>query len=163
LAALDTAYMVSASFGNSMFTQDSLYTTWHLVDTNGNSMYVNYTFAIPFGTTGMYNLILQVYCPIKSQPVYYNIISVLNLAEAGLEGNNLSDLNVYPNPAQNELNIGNITSSFDFTLMNMDGKIIQSGQVSPSNSTIDLTNVSNGTYLIELKNTQNAFTYRVIK
>jgi hypothetical protein len=85
------------------------------------------------------------------------------LAEAGLEGNNLSDLNVYPNPAQNELNIGNITLWFDYTLTNMDGKIIQSGQVSPSNSTIDLTNVANGTYLIELKNTQNAFTYRVIK
>jgi hypothetical protein len=163
LAALDTAYMVSASFGNTMFTQDSLYTTWYLVDTNGNSMYVNYTFDVPFGTSGMYNLILQLYCPIKSQPVYYNIISVLNLEEAGLEGNNLSQMNVYPNPAQNELNIGNISTSFEFTLTNMDGKIIQSGQVSPSNSTIDLTNVANGTYLVQLKNTQNAFTYRVIK
>ncbi len=163
LAALDTAYMVSASFGNSMFTQDSLYTTWYLVDTNGNFMYVNYTYAVPFGTMGLYNLILQLYCPIKSQPVYYNIISVLNLAEAGIESNNLSQMNVYPNPVQNELNIGNITSVFDFTLTNMDGKIIQSGQVSPSNSTIDLTSVANGTYLIQLKNTQNAFTYRVIK
>ncbi len=163
LGALDTAYMVSASFGNSMFTQDSLYTTWYLVDTNGNFMYVNYTYAVPFGTTGLYNLILQLYCPIKSQPVYYNIISVLNLAEAGIESNNLSQMNVYPNPVQNELNIGNITSVFDFTLTNMDGKIIQSGQVSPSNSTIDLTSMVNGTYLIQLKNTQNAFTYRVIK
>jgi hypothetical protein len=163
LAALDTAYMVSAVFGNSMFTQDSLYTTWHLVDTNGYSMYVNYTFSVPFGSTGLYNLVLQLFCPIKSQPVYYNIISVLNLEEAGLEDNNLSQMNVYPNPAQNELNIGNITLSLDFTLTNMDGKIIQSGQVSPSNSIIDLTNVANGTYLIHLKNTQKAFTYRVIK
>jgi hypothetical protein len=163
LAALDTAYMVSATFGNSMFTQDSLYTTWYLVDTNGNSMYVNYTYSVPFGTTGLYNLILQLYCPIKSQPVYYNIISVLNLEEAGIENNNSSQMNVYPNPAQNELNIGNITTQFDYTLTNMDGKIIQSGQVSPANSTIDLTNVANGTYLVQLKNTQNAFTYRVIK
>jgi hypothetical protein len=163
LAALDTAYMVSATFGNSMFTQDSLYTTWYLVDTNGNSMYVNYTYSVPFGTTGLYNLILQLYCPIKSQPVYYNIISVLNLEEAGIENNNSSQMNVYPNPAQNELNIGNITTEFDYTLTNMDGKIIQSGQVSPANSTIDLTNVANGTYLVQLKNTQNAFTYRVIK
>jgi hypothetical protein len=163
LAALDTAYMVSATFGNSMFTQDSLYTTWYLVDTNGNYMYVNYTYSVPFGTTGLYNLILQLYCPIKSQPVYYNIISVLNLEEAGIENNNSSQMNVYPNPAQNELNIGNITTEFDYTLTNMDGKIIQSGQVSPANSTIDLTNVANGTYLVQLKNTQNAFTYRVIK
>jgi hypothetical protein len=163
LAALDTAYMVSATFGNTMFTQDSLYTTWYLVDTNGNFMYVNYNYSIPFGTSGLYNLVLQLYCPIKSQPVYYNIISVLNLEEAGVEGNKLSDLNVYPNPAQNELNIGNLTAAFDFTLTNMDGKIIQSGKVNPSNSTIDMTNVANGTYLIQLKNTQNAFTYRVIK
>ena len=163
LAALDTAYMVSASFGNSMLTQDSLYTTWYLVDTNGNNMIVNYNYVVPFGTTGLYNLILQLYCPIKSLPVYYNIISVLNLEEASIEGNKLSELSVYPNPAQNELNIGNITSVFDFILTNMDGKIILSGQVSPANSTIGLTNVANGTYLVQLKNTQNAFTYRVIK
>jgi hypothetical protein len=163
LAALDTAYMVSASFGNSMFTQDSLYTTWYLVDTNGNSMYVNYTFSVPFGTTGLYNLILQLYCPIKSQPVYYNVISVLNLEQASLANNNLSQMNVYPNPVHNELNIGNITTECDYTLTNMDGKIIQSGKVSPSNSTIDLTNAANGTYIVQLKTTQNAFTYRVIK
>jgi hypothetical protein len=163
LAALDTAYMVSATFGNTMFTQDSLYTTWYLVDTNGNFMYVNYNYSIPFGTSGLYNLVLQLYCPIKSQPVYYNIISVLNLEEAGIENNNLSHMNVYPNPVQNELNIGNLMDSFDYTLTNMDGKIIQSGKVSPSNKTIDLTYVANGTYIVQLKNTLNAFTYRVIK
>jgi hypothetical protein len=163
LAALDTAYMVSATFGNTMFTQDSLYTTWYLVDTNGNSMYVNYNYSIPFGTTGLYNLVLQLYCPIKSQPVYYNIISVLNLEDAGVENNNLSQMNVYPNPVQNELNIGNLMDAFDYTLTNMDGKIIQSGKVSPSDKTIDLSNVAIGTYIIQLKNTQNAFTYRVIK
>jgi len=163
LAALDTAYLVSATFGNTMFTQDSLYTTWYLIDTNGNNVYVNYNYSIPFGTTGLYNLVLQLYCPIKSQPVYYNIISVLNLAEAGVENNNLSQMNVYPNPVQNELNIGNLLTSFDYTLTNIDGKIIQIGKVSPLDKTIDLSNVTNGTYIIQLKNTLNAFTYRVIK
>jgi len=163
LGALDTAYMVSASFGNSMFTQDSLYSTWYLVDTNGNSMYVNYTFSVPFGTTGLYNLILQLYCPIKSQPVYYNIISVLNLTEAGMDNNNFTQINVYPNPVQSVLNIGNVTTTFDYTLTNMDGKIILSGQLSETNATIDMTTVANGTYIVQLKNTQNAFAYRVIK
>lgn len=163
LGALDTAYMVSASFGNTMFTQDSLYTTWFLVDTNGNFMYVNYTYAVPFGTTGLYNLILQLYCPIKSQPMYYNVISALNLAEAGIDNNNFSPMNVYPNPVQSILNIGNVTTTFDYTLTNMDGKIILSGQLSETYATIDMTTVANGTYLIQMKNTQNAFTYRVIK
>jgi hypothetical protein len=72
-------------------------------------------------------------------------------------------MNVYPNPVHNELNIGNITTECDYTLTNMDGKIIQSGKVSPSNSMIDLTNAANGTYIVQLKTTQNAFTYRVIK
>ncbi|MEY4288256.1 MAG: hypothetical protein RLZZ30_344 [Bacteroidota bacterium] len=163
LGALDTAYMVSASFGNSMFTQDSLYTTWYLIDTNGNSMYVNYTYSVPFGTTGLYNLILQLYCPIKSQPVYYNIISVLNLSEAGLSNNNLTQMNVYPNPVQSVLMIGNVTSALDYTLTNMEGKILVSGQINATNATIDMSNVANGTYMVQLKNTQNAFTYRVIK
>jgi hypothetical protein len=163
LAALDTAYLVSATFGNAMFTQDSLYTTWYLIDTNGNAMYVNYTYSVPFGSTGLYNLVLQLYCPIKSQPVYYNIISVLNLAEAGISDNNVSELNVFPNPVQSTLNIGNISSSFDYSLLNMDGKILMSGTVSASNPLIDMSNLAAGTYLIRLNNTQNAFTYRVIK
>ncbi len=163
LSALDTAYLVSATFGNTLFTQDSLYTTWYLIDTNGNYMYVNYNYSVPFGTTGLYNLVLQLYCPIKSEPVYYNIISVLNLAEAGIENNNMSQMNVYPNPVQNVLNIGNLLTSFDYTLTNLDGKIIQSGKVNPSEKTIDLSNIANGTYIVQLKNTQNAFTYRVIK
>ncbi|MEY4659228.1 MAG: hypothetical protein RJB36_994, partial [Bacteroidota bacterium] len=163
LAALDTAYLVSATFGNAMFTQDSLYTTWYLIDTNGNAMYVNYTYSVPFGSTGLYNLVLQLYCPIKSQPVYYNIISVLNLAEAGISDNNLSELNVFPNPVQSTLNIGNISSSFDYSLLNMDGKILMNGTLSASSPMIDVSNLSAGTYLIRLNNTQNAFTYRVIK
>lgn len=163
LGALDTAYMVSASFGNSMFTQDSLYTTWYLVDTNGNSMYVNYTYSVPFGTTGLYNLVLQLYCPIKSQPVYYNIISVLNLAEAGIEDNKAAQMIVYPNPVQAVLTVGNLLSAFDYTVTNMDGKILMNGQVTSTNATIDMSTIANGTYIVQLKNTQNAFTYRVIK
>lgn len=163
LGALDTAYMVSASFGNSMFTQDSLYTTWYLIDTNGNSMYVNYTYSVPFGTTGLYNLILQLYCPIKSQPVYYNIISVLNLSEVGLVNNNLNNLNVYPNPVQTLLTIGNLKESLDYTVTNMDGKMVMVGEINATNTTIDMSNIENGTYIVQLKNTQSAFTYRVIK
>jgi len=163
LGALDTAYLVSASFGNTMFTQDSLFTTWYLVDTNGNFMYVNYNYYVPFGTTGLYNLILQLYCPIKSQPVYYNIISVFNLAEAGIENNHLTDMSVYPNPVQQELTVGNVTSTYDFTILNMDGKMILNGTVSPSNAHINTSTLSNGSYFIVLKNTQNAFTFRLIK
>jgi hypothetical protein len=163
LAALDTAYLVSATFGNSMFTQDSLFTTWYLIDTNGNNMYVNYAYSVPFGTTGLYNLVLQLYCPIKSLPVYYNIISVLNLAEAGISDNKETEINVFPNPVQSTLNIGNMTSSLDYSLFNMDGKIIMSGTVTTSNPMIDLSNLAVGTYVVRLNNTQNAFTYRVIK
>ncbi|MFM1914514.1 MAG: hypothetical protein RLZZ531_183 [Bacteroidota bacterium] len=163
LAALDTAYMVSATFGNTMFTQDSLYTTWYLVDTNGNSMFVNYNYSVPFGTTGLYNLILQLYCPIKSQPVYYNIISVLNLEEAGIEGNSLSGLNIFPMPVQNSLSIGNIQECADFMLINIEGKTLLEGKLTPGNVNIDMNNVAKGTYILQVKNTQNAFTYRVIK
>ena len=72
-------------------------------------------------------------------------------------------MNVYPNPVQTTLNIGNVTSLFEYTVTSMNGKMLMSGQLNATNATIDMSNVANGTYIVQLKNTQNAFTYRVIK
>ena len=70
----------------------------------------------------------------------------------------ISSLNISSGSKMNEKEL-----PVAYFFYNMDGKIIQSGKVSPSNNIIDLTNRANGTYIVQLKNTQSAFTYRVIK
>ncbi|MFM7006217.1 MAG: T9SS type A sorting domain-containing protein [Flavobacteriales bacterium] len=145
MSMLDTAYMVSASFGNNPANQDSLYTVWYLADTTGAFTYINYAFYAPFNS-GTYNLVLQVYCPIKSNPIYYNIITQLNLQSAGLTTNTATSLLLSPNPVQDLLNItGNVTGAYQ--IYNAAGQCLQSGTV---NKQLDVRQLANGNYFLHL-------------
>ena len=142
---LDTAYMVSATFGNNPANQDSLYTVWYLTDTTGAFTYINYAFYAPFAT-GTYNLVLQVYCPIKSTPLYYNIITQFDVQSAGMGSAAPVALTLSPNPVQDILTIQGAYSG-SYTIYNMAGQCLQNGQF---NKQIDLRQLANGTYLLHL-------------
>ena len=145
LSMLDTAYMVTATFGNNPANQDSLYTTWYLVDTSGAFTYVNYTFYVP-GAVGTYNLVLQVYCPIKSTPLYYQIISQFDVQSAGITAEPTLSIQISPNPAQDYLTLIGLDSGtyqiFDFT-----GKCIQHGCLEKQ---IDIKQLDNGSYFLNV-------------
>ncbi|MEY3592390.1 MAG: hypothetical protein RLZZ38_1366 [Bacteroidota bacterium] len=145
MSMLDTAYMVSAVFGNNPANQDSLYTVWYLADTTGAFTYINCAFYAPFAV-GTYNLVLQVYCPIKSTPIYYNIITQFDVLTAGLNTNNPLSLTLAPNPVQNELLIvGEATGTYQ--IYDQTGKCLLSGNYSQA---IDVRQLANGTYFIEI-------------
>lgn len=145
MSMLDTAYMVSATFGNNPANQDSLYTVWYLTDTTGAFTYINYAFYAPFAT-GTYNLVLQVYCPIKSTPLYYNIITQFDVQSAGIGSAAPLALRLSPNPVQDILTIQGAYSG-SYTIYNMAGQCLQNGQF---NKQIDLRQLANGTYLLHL-------------
>jgi hypothetical protein len=147
LSMLGTAYMVSASFGNNPLNQDSLYTVWYLADTTGLFTYIDYTFYAPLAT-GIYNLILQVYCPIKSTPLYFNIISQFDVQSAGIDANLATSLSLSPNPVQNTLQV-NGGNAKTYAIFNFAGQCLQSG---PFNKQIDVSNLVNGSYLIQINN-----------
>jgi hypothetical protein len=145
MSMLDTAYMVSATFGNNPSNQDSLYTVWYLTDTTGAFTNINYAFYAPFAT-GTYNLVLQVYCPIKSTPLYYNIITQFDVQSAGIGSAAPVALTLSPNPVQDILTIQGAYSG-SYTIYNMAGQCLQNGQF---NKQIDLRQLANGTYLLHL-------------
>lgn len=145
LSMLDTAYMVSATFGNNPANQDSLYTVWYLADTTGAFTYINCTFYAPFAT-GIYNLVLQVYCPIKSTPIYYNIIAQFDVQTAGTGLNTPTTLHLSPNPVQDVLFITGLKSG-DYKIYNYAGQCLQNGSF---NSQIDIRQLANGSYLLQL-------------
>ena len=145
MSMLDTAYMVSAVFGNNPANQDSLYTVWYLADTTGAFTYINCAFYAPFAV-GTYNLVLQVYCPIKSTPIYYNIITQFDVLTAGLNTNNPLSLTLAPNPVQNELLIvGEANGTYQ--IYDQTGKCLLSGNYSQA---IDVRQLANGTYFIHI-------------
>ena len=145
MSMLDTAYMVSATFGNNPSNQDSLYTVWYLADTTGAYTYINYAFYAPFAT-GTYNLVLQVYCPIKSTPFYYNIITQFDVQSAGLGSAAPVALTLSPNPVQDILSIQGINSG-KYKIFNAAGQCIQSGHF---NNQIEVSQLTNGTYFLNI-------------
>ena len=145
MSMLDTAYMVSATFGNNPSNQDSLYTIWYLADTTGAYTYINYAFYAPFAT-GTYNLVLQVYCPIKSTPFYYNIITQFDVQSAGIASAATVALTLSPNPVQDILSIQGINSG-KYKIFNAAGQCIQSSHF---NNQIEVSQLTNGSYFLHI-------------
>ncbi|MEY5000427.1 MAG: hypothetical protein RLZZ211_463 [Bacteroidota bacterium] len=145
LSMLDTAYMVSATFGNNPSNQDSLYTVWYMADTTGAFTYVNCAFYAPFAV-GTYNLVLQVYCPIKSTPIYYNVIAQFDVQNAGLGSNSPMSVSLSPNPVQDVLSIKGLEAG-SYAIYNQAGQILQSGSFSQK---IDVRSLANGSYFVQL-------------
>lgn len=145
MSMLDTAYMVSATFGNNPANQDSLYTVWYLTDTTGAFTYINYAFYAPLAT-GTYNLVLQVYCPIKSTPLYYNIITQFDVQTAGIGSSAPVALTLAPNPVQNELSVQG-ASNGTYSIFNQAGQCLMSGNYKQA---IDVRQLANGTYFLHL-------------
>ena len=145
MSMLDTAYMVSATFGNNPTNQDSLYTVWYLADTTGAFTYINCAFYAPFAV-GTYNLILQVYCPIKSTPIYYNIIAQFDVLTAGISSNKPMSLVLSPNPVKEVLSIQGMNSGA-YAIYNQAGQVLQAGNF---NAQINVSNLANGSYFLQL-------------
>lgn len=64
----------------------------------------------------------------------------------GIAENNTIDFNVYPNPAQNEMNIGNVQGLV--SVVDMSGKVLLMQKA--NNETIDISALSSGTYLVSI-------------
>jgi ELWxxDGT repeat protein len=76
-------------------------------------------------------------------------------------------LNIYPNPAQDDLNVSFETTSkgdFEATLYDLYGKIVSQQAVSPStNNSISTKNLNAGTYIFRLSNGEKQSIRKVIK
>ncbi len=62
----------------------------------------------------------------------------------------LSDLRIWPNPANNFLNVASDNNTIDYiTIMDLSGKILMRKSVGDNNISLDVSPLSNGTYLLE--------------
>ena len=72
-------------------------------------------------------------------------------------------LNFYPNPVNDILTI-DIKEASSYTLYNLQGRIIQQGKLSPSNSTIDCNVLDSGCYMLHVvDNNNNKQVVKVLK
>jgi hypothetical protein len=153
---------------SNMIGNDTLQTVWTFIDTM-NVTIGTYTiyYYIPNGmANGCLNLQLILYCPIKTTNV--NTIVVNDIVElSGLS--DLNDLVTNPftvlNPMCNELNIqfDEVTSG-TMKLFNINGQVVKSQMLTyVQQASIATTNLSAGTYFLQLEIGSRVYTQKVIK
>ena len=79
------------------------------------------------------------------------------------EINENSDYLIYPNPTNGMLTIESTTQDCFLMLYSIEGKPMLGKALQDGANTLDLSNLSNGIYIIKLKNSKNIFVRRLIK
>ena len=74
-----------------------------------------------------------------------------------------SDLNIYPNPANNVISISNL-DNFDFLqIKDLLGKVVHKKNISKvNNTTIDVQGLSTGTYLLNLEGLESSISRKIV-
>ncbi|MFK8059805.1 MAG: T9SS type A sorting domain-containing protein [Polaribacter sp.] len=86
---------------------------------------------------------------LNTKVVFFDNIYIYNSATANVDNNKLLGFSMYPNPANNSLNIsanGNIEKAEIFNVL---GKKVQSFNLNSSKETLDISNLSTGIYLVK--------------
>ncbi len=80
---------------------------------------------------------------------------------AGVEETNESDLSIYPNPANTEVNIS-CDKGESISVINSIGQTVYSTNITKQITTIDVSNFSTGIYFVEIKNEDEKITKKLV-
>ncbi len=76
---------------------------------------------------------------------------VRNSSPLSIKDYTYQNLNIYPNPSSNFIQISGLTKKVDYKLFNISGKEISQGIIS-NNEKIDIKNLKNGFYFLQINN-----------
>ena len=71
-------------------------------------------------------------------------------------------LKLYPNPSSNYIRINDLQSQCRFAIIDLTGKIVFKGDVSTENPLVDISELSNGTYLLQVVTNRGVITTQQI-
>ncbi|MEM4326166.1 MAG: T9SS type A sorting domain-containing protein [Candidatus Pacearchaeota archaeon] len=173
---------VSASFDS---TSSSI-----IIEANGNDLVsgiFNYSLkvsednSIPYPFTTLFNSniaifkvnksgLYKIYCTATDnagnteQNVDLPKASVFVSKESIVDFSNISNIQIYPNPASNYLSINLPYLTYaKYLIQNPQGKTIINGSISNENNKIDLNNLPNGIYFIRISVKEDTKTFKFIK
>lgn len=89
-------------------------------------------------------------------------VEVYGISLLGIEESNLNKINIFPNPASNQLTITN-GMNYDFLVYDISGKLMMRNKIKSHSESFDLRNLNTGMYVIKLGNKGKVFTQKIIK
>lgn len=83
----------------------------------------------------------------------------------GIGQNPLNQVSIFPNPVKDQLIVAvtDIQKGTQIHVLSLDGRVKKSIATVGRNNTIDMSDLSTGVYLVQIKNSTNTATYKVIK
>ena len=96
-------------------------------------------------------------CTLTSDIITVNV----GVEEIALEG----QLNIYPNPVTDVLNVqwNNTNESANLSIRDLSGRLVLSERVANGNAVLDLSNLSSGNYILELQTEESSLRKQVVK
>ncbi|MGV3630207.1 MAG: DUF7619 domain-containing protein [Bacteroidota bacterium] len=102
--------------------------------------------------------------PVITNETSHIINEEIYLENLGTEQIEDQDFVIYPNPANESLNIiSKSKANHRFHLTDLSGKTIMNGKITANNSSIDVSALTNGAYIIVLESGQSRSQYKIIK
>lgn len=71
----------------------------------------------------------------------------------------ISNISIFPNPAKKSITIKNIKKEYTVEVFNLIGQKVMDSNISPNNNKIDVSNISNGAYILKLKDYSGALKF----
>jgi hypothetical protein len=158
----DYALVTGATIDSYIDSGDSTIVTWIVALSTGSTVSVDATYFMSPGTTGVYDLTLQLYCSAKSGPKFVIASSRLyyEASTIGLETHSLNAIYLYPNPTKSTLSISGINSDFSYKIIDLQGKLLKQGA---NEKKIEIEQLPAGTYVIGISTDSEVKQLRFVK
>jgi hypothetical protein len=90
----------------------------------------------------------------------YFYVSVKEFAVIGVDENDLNDIRIYPNPANNLVNIDNAANS-SVSIYNLLGEVVKSVRTTSNNTSIDVSNLAAGSYVVKVQGENSNYSHQL--
>lgn len=123
--------------------------TW-AIEHGGMITYLEVTYNYVITLPGVYNVELVLYCDGGKSISYF--VTELDIAITGIKSNKLNDVNIYPNPVQDNLYVSFNENVRSLEIMSITGAVISNNRVIGTLMSFDVSELSEGVYLIRFTN-----------
>ena len=159
-SAIDSVYISNFNLVSNSFVN----VTWNIVY-NNTVQIISQIYSVD-SSSGVYTLVLQLFCPNKSQAEFLKAYDQIYIDKSLTNVENISNNNIliYPNPFENNLIISlDNDQTSEVILTDISGKIILNQKFNQRLIELDLGELSRGQYFVTIKNNSYFINRKIVK